>query len=265
MFCLLGIKTLFFIFTLVMPNKKQTDAFNISRYSLSGKLLQTYPNARLAALAMNSSQQHISTAARNTGKIHTACGYLWRRGNAEEVDLKPILKKKWYGSSPLASQQHTVGQYDLQGNLIGTHANTIAAAKAVGVHQNGIRDVIKGRGLTYGGFIWSKTIRKKIQVDPMIATNKAGISQYDLDGRWIRSYKTGLEASKATGIGNDNISLAIKGSTLTAGGFLWRKGRQLRINVNELRKHPRYETSVLHEHMKDKRKQSRLLMEQKKA
>lgn len=229
------------------------STYNISRYSLSGKLLETYPNARIAAEAMKTAQGYLSAAAREGTKIITACGYMWRRGNAPEIDLKPILKERWFAPSPLANQQLIIGQYDLEGNLVNTYINTVEAAKAVGVHKNGIRDVIKGRGMTYGGFIWSKTIKKKIAVDPKITAIRAGISQYDLDGRWIRSYKNCLAASRITKIDNSNIHLALHGHTLTAGGFLWRKGTNLRININELRKHPHYLRSELHRHMKKKR------------
>ncbi len=52
--------------------KKLVTAFNVSRYSLSGKLLETYSNAKVAAEALNTSQQYISIAARNTGKVLTA-------------------------------------------------------------------------------------------------------------------------------------------------------------------------------------------------
>lgn len=233
--------------------KKLTTTFNVSRYSLSGKLLETYANARVAAEALNTSQQYISIAARNSGKVLTACGYLWRRGHATEIDIKPILKERWYGPSPLAKQQHIIGQYDLEGNLVNTYTNTVEAGKAVGVHRNGIRDVIKGRGMTYGGFIWSKTIKKKIEVDPKVTASKAKISQYDLDGRWMRSYKSCLEAARETNIDNTNIHLAVHGQTLTAGGFLWHKGTKLRININELRRHPHYPKSLLERHMKKKR------------
>lgn len=226
----------------------------ISRYSTSGQLIQTYANARVAAEAMNGTQQVISVASSGSDRLYTAYGYVWRRGDAPQIDLKPMLNKKWYGQSPLAKEQYTVGQYDTEGNLLCTHLNAKAAAKAVGVHYNGIRDVIKGRGLTYGGFVWSKTIRKKIKVNPQIKLNSRTISQYDLNGKWIRSFKSGLEAAKETGVGNDNISLAIKGTTLTAGGYLWRKGQKLMLNTRELRHHPKFPGSVLEQHMKAKRK-----------
>lgn len=233
--------------------KRKTTTYNVSRYSLTGKLLETYPNAKVAAEAMKTAQGYISVAARDNNKILTACGYLWRRGNAQEIDVTSILKEKWHGPSPLSKQQQTVGQYDLEGNLVHTYINTVEAAKAVGVHKNGIRDVINGRGMTYGGFIWNKSLKKKIPVDPRITERQAGISKYDLDGRWIRSFKNCFEAARETQIDNGHIHHVVNGHMLTAGGFLWRKGQQLRVNINELRRHPHYQGSMLESHMKKKR------------
>lgn len=228
----------------------------ISRYSLSGQLLETYPNAKVAAAAMDSDQTYISRAARENNAVFTACGYIWRRGAAAEIDVRPLLKKDWHGPSPIAAKIHTVGQYDLEGNLVDTHVNTKEAAKAVGVHYNGIRDVIKGRGMTYGGFIWSKTIKKKIPVNPRITEKIAGVSQYDMDGRWVRSFKNCYEAARLTGIDNGHIHHALNGDVLNAGGYLWRKGQQLRLNINELRRHPAYKGSKLERHMKIKREKA---------
>ena len=238
-------------------NLNMSDTSIVSRYSLSGKLLQTYPDIKTATEAMKTARGFIAKAADDSSNIHTACGYLWRYGKEMEIDMKTLLKKKKYsGGSPLAEQQHTVGQYDLQGNLIATHVNSLTAAKAVGVHCNGIRKVMNGRAMTYGGFIWSWSTKKKIVVDPKIQLLKSGISQYDLNGKWVRSFKSGLEAARITGIGNDNISLAIKGTTLTAGGYLWRRGQALRINISELRKHPHFNGSVLGSHIKAKRQEN---------
>lgn len=238
----------------------------ISRYSLNGQLLETYPNARVAADAMNTNQRYLSGAASPNEKPYTAKGYIWRRGNAPELDMKPFEKTKWHLASPLSKKQKTIGQYDLDGNLVNTYLNTKEAGKAVGVHYQGIRAVTNGRGLTYGGFIWSKTIKKKIAVDPRIKEIKSGISQYDLNGRWICSFKSGLEAERKTGIGNDSISLAIKGeTTLTAGGYLWRRGQSLRINISELRSSPLFPRSRIAVHIRTKRKQNLSKMQEKES
>lgn len=235
--------------------KKENGTYNISRYSLTGKLLETYPNAKVAAAAMKIFQGHLSAAARKSGKILTAHGYIWRRGKATEIDIQPLLKERWYGCSPLAKQQARIGQYDLEGNLINTYSSTVEAAKAVGAHKNNIRKVTSNRGLTCGGFIWSKTIKKKIQVNPKIKSSRI-VSQYDLDGKWIKTYKNAMEASSITGVEEGSIYNVVNNNALTAGGFLWRKGEDLRININELRRHPHYSRSGLQKHMKKKRNTS---------
>lgn len=237
----------------MMPPKKKI-ILTISRYNLNGELLETYPNARIAAEAMNSSQKYITYTAQGK-KALTACGYIWRRGNEPKIDIQPMLESRWHCSSPLASKQHTVGQYDLEGKLINTYTNTKEAGKAVGFHYQGIRKVMRGEGLTYGGFIWSKQIKKKIKVNPKIKADTT-ISQYDLNGRWIRSFKNAYLAGKETGIDDSSIGHVIKGKTLTAGNFLWRKGSRLRINVTELRRHKQYPNSALQRHTKKKREKS---------
>ncbi len=225
----------------------------ISRYDLDGNLLETYRHAKAAAIAMDGSQRFISYAAEGK-KVLTAYGYIWRRGDEPKLDVKPILKAGWRKSSPLATKQHTVGQYDLEGNLVATYRNTKEAGKAVGFHYQGIRLVMRGEGLTYGGFVWSKEIKKKIEVNPRIKADPI-ISQYDLDGKWLRSFSSPYVAWKETGISNTCIGHVIQGNMLTAGKYIWREGRKLRINVNELKSHPHYPKSALERHMTKKRRQ----------
>lgn len=223
----------------------------ISQYDLNGKLLKTYPNAKVAAETVGSSQRYISYAAQGK-KALTACGYLWRRGAEPQLDMDGLLSRRWYQQSPLATKQHTVGQYDLYGKLVATYTNTKEAGRAVGFHYQGIRKVMRGEALTYGGFIWSKQIKKKIDVNPRIIPDTT-VSQYDLDGKWLRSFPNAYVASKETGVQCACIHHVLNGTLLTAGRFLWRRSRQLRINVNELRQHPHFSRSAVERHLKKKR------------
>ncbi len=80
------------------------------------------------------------------------------------------------------------------------------------------------------------------------------VSQYDFDGKWIKTYASAMEASKATGIGESNIySVISENKKLTAGGFLWRREYCLRLDTNALRKHPYFGKSALKRHMKQKK------------
>lgn len=49
-----------------------------------------------------------------------------------------------------------------------------------------------------------------------------GVSQYDLQGNFITSYKSIKEAELMTGVHNPNITKVMKGIRRTAGGFIWK-------------------------------------------
>lgn len=53
---------------------------------------------------------------------------------------------------------------------------------------------------------------------------KRSVLQYSLDGKLIAKYDGALDAEKATGVKRQNISKAILGKRLKAGGYIWKKG-----------------------------------------
>ena len=48
------------------------------------------------------------------------------------------------------------------------------------------------------------------------------ISQFDLDGQFIASFKSIAEAARITEISKGGIGFALKGPHKTAGGFKWK-------------------------------------------
>ena len=64
----------------------------------------------------------------------------------------------------------------------------------------------------------------KEEIEKWNAINERVVSQYDLKGRFVRIFKSRMEAAKAVGIHPTSISAVIKGKVPTAGDFLWREG-----------------------------------------
>jgi len=52
--------------------------------------------------------------------------------------------------------------------------------------------------------------------------NKKAINQYSRDGRFIREWPSGREASEDLGIDKGNISACLRGKLKTTGGFIWK-------------------------------------------
>ncbi len=48
------------------------------------------------------------------------------------------------------------------------------------------------------------------------------VSQYELDGSFVASYKSHNEAAKQTGLSQSNISAVVRGDRKQTGGYLWR-------------------------------------------
>lgn len=242
--------------------KKENGTYKISRYSVTGKLLETYQNAIVAGAAVKIFSGQISAAARDGHHTLTAGGYIWRRGSAPEIDVTPLLERKSFGVSPLLSQKKRVGQYDYQGKLVKTYSTVREAARALGITFGSIHKVISGTRVTAGGYVWRLSIKNSISVKHLKPKKAQKVSRYDLDGKWIQTYNNVPEAAKETQIFDSEIYKVLNDKALTAGNFIWRYGESLRIPMNTLRSHPRFKKSVLERYLKNKRKYALEAMQQ---
>jgi hypothetical protein len=66
------------------------------------------------------------------------------------------------------------------------------------------------------------------------------INQYDLNGNFIKKWRSSVEASNELKINNSNINLVCKGIRNKAGGFMWRYDDDCEDNIGEYLKKPNY-------------------------
>lgn len=116
--------------------------------------------------------------------------------------------------------------------FINKYASRTEAEKDNNIYSGKICDVIGGRKLTAGGYIWSdyeltkEEIKNKVErinnskVSKLQANNK--LCQYTKDNTFIKSWNTMSEASRELKIPVSSISLCCKGNYKTAGGFVWK-------------------------------------------
>ena len=77
----------------------------------------------------------------------TAAGYIWKYSDDVNIDFSEKI-------SINENKGRSVGQYDLNVNLIKIHNSIADAGRNVGVHKNNIWGVINNFRKTSGGFIW---------------------------------------------------------------------------------------------------------------
>jgi hypothetical protein len=66
------------------------------------------------------------------------------------------------------------------------------------------------------------------------------VNQYDLDGNFIKKWKSSVDASNELKINNSNINIVCKGIRNKAGNFMWRYDDNCENNVGEYVKQPNY-------------------------
>ena len=232
----------------------------ISRYSLSGKLLETYHNAEVAAKIFGCSANLLSKATR--GKPLTYKSYIWRRGANPEIDINEFAGTTGIWGSPLSKYIHNIGQYSLQGKLIATFGTIKEIESKLNLNYNQLSGSLNGRNITCGGFIWRYSTKPTINIKQLeklpgfkhssVYSEHNKISRYDLDGIWRGTYAGVSDASRKTKVDSKSIHIVLKGDGITAGGYLWAKGEALRLNPNSFRQHSHFEHSLLQRYMKQK-------------
>ncbi len=242
--------------------KAQNPVNQISQYDTNGRLIRTFHNAEEAAKVIGVSGRHIAHAAVRK-KVLTAAGFIWRRGSALQVDLTPVLDAPGIRRTPLAKHVPRIGQYDLEGKLIRTFPTIREASVELGYNYGRIQEAVKGRQLTYKGYIWRESIAPKIDVSHLhkakgyryspLSAHERKVTQYNLDGVRIQTFPNKAEATRATGVDNKSITQAVKGEAITAGGYLWSEGTALRLDLRKFTKLPNFNHSRLDSYLRRKR------------
>ena len=130
----------------------------------------------------------------------------------------------WGGETCSDNLKITCYQYDLEGNFIQSFNSINEAARLTGNAPNGsnIVKVLKGELNIAYGYRWSYLKQDKL---PPLNTNNTGrsktIYQYDLNGNFIRSYKSTKEAARILDKSQGTISMAANGKRKTAFGYKW--------------------------------------------
>jgi len=117
----------------------------VKQYDLNWNFIKEYDSIVLAAKEINVSKGNIRGVLIKNRK--TAGGYIWRYSDDTNIDFTEII-------SINENRGRSVGQYDLNMNLIKIHKCIAEAARNIGIHKNNIWGAIKNIRKTAGGFIW---------------------------------------------------------------------------------------------------------------
>lgn len=130
--------------------------------------------------------------------------------------------------------QEPILQFTKNGELIARYSSITDAAKAMGMDYSRIMWVCKGRfSCTSNGFVWryenqDLAEKAKIALEEkkmrvyQTTTALRRVAKYDLDGNFIKSYRSIKDACADNGLSRNKITHACRGEQKTAGGFIWK-------------------------------------------
>lgn len=203
-------------------HKKKT----VSRYDSNGHYVDSFESLNQAQRKLGIPASSISLCVNN--KTKTAGGYIWKFGSNKEP-LKPEEYTK-LGRKDGLFQQRPVNQYTKTGKFIKQYVSVLDASRQIGVNPDLISQNARNKSLTAGGYLWRYgEIQEQIVVD-LTRKPRSGntpgkpISQFTLDGQFVKTYPSLKQADKETGVDKSNISMHLRGKSKKAGGYIWQRG-----------------------------------------
>jgi len=205
----------------------------VTQYNLDGKKIKTFKSVAEAAKKTGINSSHIS--ARANGVEFSAGGFIWRFGNKSEIDMVPMLLKiEQRRKSNKDNFGKKVTQYKMNGERVDTFPTINDAAKATGLKNSEISNVVHRKRYSAGGFYWypgfgpafidladhqfgEKLRAKRIQKP---------VEQYSKEGKYLQTFDSVKKASKTVGVNSTTVTGALRGKQLTAGGYKWKYAKR---------------------------------------
>lgn len=141
-------------------------------------------------------------------------GYVWSYNKYLKPKENLCINEKFV-------KNKKVYQYDLNGNYIGSHKNSIEACNSVnGICPSNIRNCCLNKVKHAYSYIWSYENKNKIDsVYKNISRKNTPVYQYDLEGTFLKKFNNLKDAMDM--YNNHNLSECCKGRRNSAAGFIW--------------------------------------------
>jgi len=199
----------------------------VSSYTRQGVKVRTFPSSAAAAAFLRIPALGIRNVLKD--RQVTCAGFVWRYGHARKIDMKTFLANKVTHRKMLVGKKLT--QYNSKGRKVATYLTISDAARATGLPTCCISEALTGKQNSAGGYIWKKGHGKdKIDLTGYLfgeelraLRQQRGVKQYNLDGRYIRTFPSLKAAAASVGISAAHLSGVISGRQKHAAGFIWKK------------------------------------------
>jgi hypothetical protein len=227
------VKSQFDLFSKAFKNKirkkiSKTISRQVTQYTIEGKKIKTFSSLVNAQRATGVLGTGISHVAR--GKGISAGGFLWRWGNARQIDIQPVLE----GINIMKRRRKIVTQYTMNGERVAVYPTIVKAGQATKTPLSGIGKVINKKAHSARGFYWMYGQGpKRIDLSGHeFGMNAAGkkhrkpVKQYSLQGKYLEIFESVKEAAAAVGLTSSALCGVLTGKYPTAGKYKWKYAKE---------------------------------------
>lgn len=186
----------------------------VYQYDLEGNLIKIWAGITYAALELNILMPCISACC--SRKTLTCANYVWSYEELEKEYFREI-------NYPRCKK---VKQFDKYGNFVRTFNSMSDASKTTGIPLSNISRccMLNGKAVCNSSYRWAYE-DIDINLDDIKAHRTRrwiDISQYNLDGKFLKTWSYAREAEKALGINHSHIAACCRGRQKTSGGYIWK-------------------------------------------
>lgn len=183
----------------------------IYQYSTDGEFIQEWKSAITIERELGYSATCIGSCC--LGRRKQAYGYIWRHDYVEQTE--PIT---------IGLECNPVYQYSLNGKYIKSWESGKQVERELGFYATNIYLCCNGGQISAYGFLWSYDKKDYIE-----GLEQLEFNQYDLDGKYIKTFNNVQKASEELGYKSLDIHGVCRGKRRQAGGFLWSYEKKDRI------------------------------------
>ncbi len=205
----------------IEPYLIENNGLPIGQYDLEGNLIDSFESLLDAERKIGHSEGSIRAAMNRGAKIKGAFYFFIQFNKHQEIP-----KSVHSYVIPLHGFSIPVVQLSADGkHFINEFPSVTHAAKFLNKNTGHISSACKGNRETAYGYIWkylsdySDDLPKISIDDAYVKLHSKPIAQYDLNGRYIRSFKSASEAARAANDAQGNVSLVANGKRKYSGEF----------------------------------------------
>lgn len=185
--------------------RKTTTVF---QYSETGEYETSYHSLKEAAKENNCS----STAIKEALMVGTLC-----YGKHFSYELKP----KFCDAKLKQLRSCLVYTYDIQGNYLGCFGNVVETAKHLKIRSD-IFSFVRFKRPYYDKYQFTFEQLSQLSDRSIKKPHSYSVDQFNMEGNFIKTWKSARECWRMTGISEAGIRKCIKGTQKTAGGYIFK-------------------------------------------